>query len=416
MTLYEHQQDIVKESLPILMAKKLLLLSLEMRVGKTPISLTLAHLYNAKSVLFVTKKKVVDGGEIIDTYIKLKHSYKLEVINYESLHKVKSKPDFVILDEVHRLGAYPKPGLATKMLKSGLKDLPVVMLSGTMTPESWSQIYHILYVSNHSPFRKYTNFYKWAEAFVKIEYIHIGQQQIKDYSNANIDLIKPIIDPYMVSMTQEEAGFEELGYIEHIHLVDVNENIPKLIQVLIKNKVYITKDGKEILADTPAKLASKHHQLSGGTVITEDKEYKVIDTSIAQFIKDNLCHEQLAIYYLFKSELEAIVSTLGMDNITFDVKEFNETNKHFVSQVVSGREGINLSKGNHMVFYNIPYSYVSWSQTIARLQAKGKTSKNNVHYIMPNLPKSLAMAPVILETVKRKEVFTSSHYTRFINI
>ena len=416
MTLYDYQQDLVTQGFEILKEKKLLLLSLEMRVGKTPISLTLANMYKAKAVLFVTKKKVVDGGEVTDTYIKLGCTYKLEVINYESLHKVKTKPDFVILDEVHRLGAYPKPGLATRLLKSGLKDVPLIMLSGTMTPESWSQIYHILYVTNHSPFAKYKNFYKWAEEFVDIQYIFIGQQQIKDYSKARMDKIKPLIDPYMLSMTQEEAGFEEVGYTEHIHYVDLDGNIPKLIKVLMRDKVYITKDGKEILADTPAKLASKHHQLSGGTVITEDKEYKVIDTAKATFILENLSNHQLAIYYLFKSELNSILSVFGENMITFDVEEFNRTNKHFVSQVVSGREGINLSKCDHMVFYNIPYSYVSWSQTIARIQAKGKTRENHIHYIMPNLPKGLAIEPIILETVKRKEVFTSSHYKRFINL
>ena len=33
-------------------------------------------------------------------------------------------------------------------------------MSGTFTPESYSQIYHIFWISKYSPFAKYTNFYK----------------------------------------------------------------------------------------------------------------------------------------------------------------------------------------------------------------------------------------------------------------
>lgn len=410
MKLYDYQREIATEGLRVLQDKGLVILSLEMRVGKTPISLTIAEEYGAKNVLFITKKKVMEGKEIETTKSTLKYNYNLQVINYESLHKVTMVPDLVIIDEAHRLGAFPKPGLATKQLRKGLKKTPVIYLSGTLTPESWSQIYHILWVSGHSPFHKYVNFYKWAEEFVSIAYIHIGQQQIKDYKNAKIDKLKPIIDKYMITKTQEEAGFEVTEYTEHIHYVDVNDNIPKLIQHLIKNKVYITKDGKEILADTPAKLASKHHQLSGGSVITEDKEYKLIDNSKAKFILENLTNEKIAIYYIFKSELNSILSTFGEDKITFDVEEFKTTDKHFVAQVVSGREGINLSNCDHMVFFNIPYSYVSWSQTIARIQSKAKTRENHIHYVFPKLPKGLEIEPKILEVVKRKEIFTSSHY------
>jgi len=411
MELYEYQADIVDEGLQRLQQFNLLLLSLEMRVGKTPISLSIANRFGAKSVLFVTKKKVLDGKEVEATHKALNCRFKLEVINYESLHKVQTKPDLIILDEAHRLGAFPKPCLAAKQLKGGVKSLPVIYLSGTLTPESWSQIYHILYISQHSPFRQYSNFYKWAAEFVNITYLYIGQQQIKEYKDARIDKIKPVIEPFMMTRTQEEAGFETIGYKEHIHYVECNPNIPKLIAKLQKDKLYIAKDGKEILADTPAKLMSKHHQLSGGSVITECKDYKIIDSFKAEYIR-NIGIDKFAIYYIFQSELKIIFSIFG-DRLTQDVEEFRKSkNKIFVAQVVSGREGLNLSSSDHLVFYNIPYSYTSWSQTIARLQSKNKTVENNIHYVFPKLPKSLEIEPKILTTVKNKEIFTSSHYKK----
>ena len=39
-------------------------------------------------------------------------------------------------------------------------------MSGTPAVESYSQLYHQFYISAFSPFKDYTNFYKWANDFV----------------------------------------------------------------------------------------------------------------------------------------------------------------------------------------------------------------------------------------------------------
>jgi hypothetical protein len=40
------------------------------------------------------------------------------------------------------------------------------LLSGTPTPESFSQMYHQVYSIAGNPFREYTNFYKFAKHHV----------------------------------------------------------------------------------------------------------------------------------------------------------------------------------------------------------------------------------------------------------
>ena len=50
-------------------------------------------------------------------YNKLNPNYAIEIINYESLHKIQGKFDCIVLDESHSLGAYPKPSKRTKMVK-----------------------------------------------------------------------------------------------------------------------------------------------------------------------------------------------------------------------------------------------------------------------------------------------------------
>ncbi len=67
-------------------------------------------------------------------------SYEMEVINYESIHKVESldRFDLIVLDEAHSMGAFPKPSNRAKQVKEIIKKYNpyVILLSGTPTPES----------------------------------------------------------------------------------------------------------------------------------------------------------------------------------------------------------------------------------------------------------------------------------------
>jgi len=135
---------------------------MEVRTGKTLTSLETAKLYGAKRVLFLTKKKAISS--ILKDYNDFGYQFELTVINDESMHKLEdTNYDLVIHDEHHRFGAFPKPGLATKTYKQMFGSKPMIFLSGTMTPESYTQVYHQFWVSHHSPFKHYVNFYRWAD-------------------------------------------------------------------------------------------------------------------------------------------------------------------------------------------------------------------------------------------------------------
>ena len=54
MTLYDYQQELVDEALPILDQYGIVYLALYQRTGKTPISLSVANMEGSQDVLFVT--------------------------------------------------------------------------------------------------------------------------------------------------------------------------------------------------------------------------------------------------------------------------------------------------------------------------------------------------------------------------
>jgi hypothetical protein len=87
-------------------------------------------------------------------------------------------------------------------------------------------------------------------------------------------------------------------------------------------------EGKDevILADTPAKLQQKCHQLWSGTIKFESGNRKVLDYSKVDFIIEKFKGNKLAIFYKFVAEFDALKDRLG-DKLTQDVTEFNETDK-----------------------------------------------------------------------------------------
>ena len=180
----EYQKDIITKGSEILKKNRFLYLAMEVRTGKTLTSLGIAEQIGVAEVLFITKKKAISSIEA--DYSALSPSYSLTVINYESLHLVMSnkKWDLIICDEAHSMGAFPKPsqraGLVAKVI--GWCKPMVILLSGTPTPESYSQMYHQVYGIPNNPFREFTNFYRFCDNYVKVKDTKINGLLIRDYS------------------------------------------------------------------------------------------------------------------------------------------------------------------------------------------------------------------------------------------
>jgi hypothetical protein len=370
--LRDYQQEAIVKGRQILKEHGLLILNYEVRTGKSHIALGIGERY--KKVLFVTKKKAI--GSIEGDYAMAGYNYHLEVVNYEQLHKFESGYDLVIFDESHCLSALGKPSLRTKEGKRICDNkCDVILMTGTLLPENNAQIFHQLWVSSCSPFANYRNFYRWFEAFGKPKMKYTSYGTMPDYTDVPYDKIKPYIEPIMLTYTQSEAGFVS-NIIEHFCSVEMLPATYLGIAKLKKDKLIEGKHGI-ILADQMVKEMSKVHQMFSGTVKYEDQSSIVFDDSKAIYIKEKFAGKKLAIFYKFKAELDAIKQHL---DITDSIEEFNTTDKHIALQIVSGREGINLSKADAIVYYNIDFSAVSYWQSRDRMTTITR-SESNVYWI-----------------------------------
>jgi hypothetical protein len=378
---------------------------MEVRTGKTLTALGVAEKLGINNLLFVTKKKAI--GSIEADYKKLMPNYPITVINYESLHKVEGEFDFVVLDEAHTMGAYPKPSKRTKLIKEIIQSQNpyVVLMSGTPTPESFSQIYHQVYACLENPFNQYKTFYKFAK-----EYVNVTQRMFHSMPSNNYDDGKPeIIDmmkPYMISYTQKEAGFKS-QIKEHVLKVKMSDLTYRFVKEMSEHRLIEGKKTREvILGDTNVKKMSKIHQLFSGTVKLENGTRMITDLSKARFIRTEFKNKKIAVFYKFKAEYEALKQVYG-DGITDDLNEFDTTSKNIALQIASGREGISLKKADCLVYYNIDFSALSYWQSRDRMTTKDSTV-SDVYWIFAEK----GIETRIYKTVINKKDYTLKHFEK----
>lgn len=415
ITLHPYQIDIATRGLAVLRAYHILYLSMQVRTGKSLTAMYAAQLYGATSVLFLTKKKAIgsiDSEEAQGDYQKLNPPFKMETINYEQAHKLRGEDyDFIICDEAHGLGAYPQPAKRVQYLKVICESKPIVFLSGTPSPESYSQLYHQFYISSWSPFAQYATFYKWAKDFVEVRKKYYYKQEFNDYSKADESKITPLVDHLFISFTQEEAGFTQEVQEEVIEVM-MDQRTYKLASHLKRHKVYVGRSGEEILCDTPLKLMNKLHQIFSGTVLTEHGQGLGFDTTKARFIAEHFAGQKIAVFYKFRCEA-VMLQTVFAGRWTESPEEFAKSDRLvFISQIQSGREGINLSTADCLVFMNIDFSAVSYWQARARLQSKDREKECKIYWVFAKG----GIEKKIYEMVGKKKDYTLGYFLKDFNV
>jgi len=402
MEFRDYQLEIIQKAKTLLEKDRFVYLAMEVRTGKTLTSLGVSALLPVKNMLFITKKKAISSIE--HDYKMLNPSYTITVINYESLHKIEQTGwDMVVCDEAHGMGAFPKRNKRSTQVKSLiLENNPyVIFLSGTPTPESYSQMFHQVSVMRNHPFNEFKTFYKFAHKYVNVKQRKINSFMINDYKEG-LDIIISEMKPHTLAYTQKEAGFK-IQTTEHVIEVDM---LPITYQLASKLKKNLVIEGKEdvILADTPVKLMMKLHQMYSGTVKFESGKSMVLDYSKAQFIHDNFLDIKIGIFYKFKEELNALKEIYG-DDLCTDLETFNTTDKSIALQIVSGREGISLKEAKILVYYNIDFSATSYWQSRDRMTTKERL-ENDVYWIFSRG----GIEADIYKAVTKKKDYTLRHF------
>ena len=403
MKFREYQTEIISKGKKVIRQHGFVYLAMEVRTGKTLTSLGIANELGVLKVLFITKKKAMSS--IQKDYELLNPTFQLQIINYESLHKVKGVFDLVVLDEAHSMGKFPKPSLRAKQVKIIIeKNCPlVILLSGTPTPESYSQMYHQVYAIPSNPFKRFINFYRFCDQHVTVRQRPINGIPIRNYSEGRATIMQAM-EPYLISYSQKEAGFK-VKTNENILYVKMSSLTYNLAKKLLKDLV-VEGSTEDIVADSPAVLMQKLHQIYSGTIKFKSGAKQTLDYTKAKFIFNEFKGKKIGIFYKFTQELKAL-KEIYKDQLTTDLDEFASTDKNIALQIVSGREGISLKQAHCLVYYNIDFSATSYWQSRDRMTTKDRL-KNEVYWIFSEG----GIEDQVYKTVLKKKKFTSSHFEK----
>jgi hypothetical protein len=281
----------------------------------------------------------------------------------------------------------------------------VILLSGTPTPESYSQMFHQLYGLTRSPFAQYDSFYKFAKEYVNVKQKKINSLIVNDYSDGKQKIID-VMKSYMISLSQKEAGFVS-EVEEEVLTIPMPPYVSEVIRRLKKDLVV---QGKEevILADTPTKLMSKVHQLCSGTVKFESGKSMVLSNQKAEYIKKLFKGKRIGVFYKFKEELNALKQVFTSEEMTTELSVFEDTGCQVIAlQIVSGREGISLRNADYIVYYNIDFSATSYWQSRDRMTTKDRTY-NKVFWLFSDK----GIEHQIYKAVKQKKDYTINHFKK----
>jgi superfamily II DNA or RNA helicase len=170
MKLFDYQQEVYDKAKKILDEHGFVILTLDTRLGKSPISLSLAE----GKTLFVTTKGAIPDVKKTAGAIGV----DCTVINYDSCHKCIDQYDTIIFDEHHSISSYPRPSLRIKKLRDMPKAKRYIYLSATPAVESHSQWFHPLQLCPTHQFSVYKNFYKWFKdwGIPALKFIGYGKQ------------------------------------------------------------------------------------------------------------------------------------------------------------------------------------------------------------------------------------------------
>ena len=390
----QHQEEGAIWALDTIRQYGLAYLSWQERTGKTLTALLTVENSMAQSCLIITKKKAIDGWT--ETLTSWSHKTKFQVINYESVHKVKEDHDFIILDESHHaISSTGRPSKTWRTVAKHTKGKPILYLSATPYAEHLGLIYHQLKLSAWTPFKGYNNFYDWFRMYGISKLIRTPYGLQESYSKYQDELILRSMDHLFSFKTRAEVGIKHEPQANVI-VVPLLDTTKQVIEQTIQNEMFTMGPDIEVPLDSPMKLRMVHYQLEGGTLKTD--EGALLTTSGREkidYIKANYEEKEIAIMAHFIAERELLEKTFPRAKI-------------YSSDAMA--EGIDLSHIKKLIIYSMSFKTSKYTQRLARQANHNRETPIIVDILVCDKP-GIGMS--VYETVAiKKENFDKNSYER----
>lgn len=420
MELKKHQEAAVKKAVEKYKKNSLVYIYGPPRIGKSLIALETVRqcpLKNPRKTLVIAPKNTHPSWK---EYLV---EYDFELTNREKADSLDaSKYGHIIIDEAHnfKCSNYLKPGSHYKAVKALCKGKPIVFLSGTPAVESPNDVYRQYALSSWCPFDRfntpdYTGFRAYFNEFgiPAEEYMPWAGKVVKIYKKAQTEKLNKFLEPYIVSLTYEDAGFEYRNY-DDVRYIRSGETeflteCAKRLQYLGNINDFEVKDypsgkswyeivGDPIPLDSLSKENQALHRLCGGFYDGYPGLPKAKLMWLVEYVESVNPGEKIVVMAYFIEEQQ---------NLT---QMFKSSPNVTVLSSTKYCEGVDLSNYDHFILYSFGYSGTKFIQLRDRIVNLNKDKETYV--IIPLLIDCLDSE--VYATVKNKQNFNDSQLKDFL--
>lgn len=231
-------------------------------------------------------------------------------------------------------------------------------------------MFPILSLSTFSPWKSYNvgrvdwQFNKWFNVYGEPYKRRINGFDVPQYDRMHVDDVFSDIERYIVPITRKEGGHthEAVDKLHHITLTKKQDNfINKL-----KKDLFVEKNGELFLADTPATMGQKLHQISGGFVRGDENALHVFKRNPKiEYINANFDPAETVILAFYKAEQEHLAKLYP--NVGSTTKQ---------------SEGVDYSHFRHMIIYSHGHSGATYEQVRSRQMNVNRKWPIEVHFLI----------------------------------
>jgi len=407
--LWEYQNQAVN----FIKTKNNCLLMLDMGLGKTAISLTVAHDY--LNDLFVSNVLIIAPLRVANTVWKQEsqkwkhlrdlditictgsHQERVTLLNTPSdihiinvdnvtwlVDNVPWRWDMLIIDESSKFKGYNSKRF--KSLKKVCGDLKsVVELTGTPLPNGYMDLWSQIYLIDRGArlgrnITIYRNRYFYQESWNKYSYNLKSDSENK---------IKNSIKDVCITMKAKDY-LDVPSKIDVTKFIDLPKEVVKQYKHLEKEFILLI-NKVTIEVPTAATLANKLLQLCNGTLYDSEKNTHTLHDCKIDVLRDIVeqnPNENLLVAYNYKSDLHrirnAFPSSVVLDKKGDELLRWNAGKiKMLLAHPASAGYGLNAQEGGHtVVWFGLNWSLELYQQFNARIHRQGQDKPVKIIHIV----------------------------------
>lgn len=323
--------------------------------------------------------------------------------------------DFAVADEIHhwkasgglgrrigtRLGARVPYRLGLTGTPFAQKPLDIwgqfMFLDPSVFGESYQEFqqkYAVMNPQVKGKVSKYINLDDFETKFKSIAYV-VTKEDIKSF----VQTAEPTFIRHRVPL--DEEGERVYNELVHLFLADLGEGLitPKNVMVRLL----------------------RLQQLTGGTLETDGGERVRVDESkarnLARILRDLPQCEAVVVFARFRSDLDAIKEVAEAQGRRYAELSGRKRGLQLWQsggadvlgvQTQAGREGLELVRGTHAVYYSLGFSLTDFLQSLERLQGTNQQGAVTYHFLIATIGGKDSVDTTVLESLRKYQAVSDS--------